>query len=51
MKKLSKPSQAQGDEDDRHSRLQFKKKKQLQKERNINYKNIRSLTDLDNYDE
>ena len=52
MKKSSKPfSEAQGDEEDRHNKLRFKKKKQRSKEPRINFKNIKSLDDLDEYDE
>lgn len=51
MNKSSKPFEAQDDDADRRKKLQFKKKKQRQKERSINYKNVRSLTDLDDYED
>jgi hypothetical protein len=52
MKKSNKPAKPNGDDDvDRRKKLQFKKKKQRQKEQSINYKNIRSLTDLDDYED
>jgi hypothetical protein len=52
MKTPHKPFEAQdGDDVERRKKLQFKKKKQRQKEHNINYKNVRSLTDLDDYEE
>lgn len=35
----------------RLKKLQFKNKKLKSKERNINYKNIRSLKDLDEYED
>jgi hypothetical protein len=51
MKKSSNPFEALDDDADRRKKLQFKKKKQRQKEHTINYKNVRSLTDLDDYDD
>ncbi len=51
MKKSSKPFEALDDDADRRKKLQFKKKKQRQRELSINYKNVRSLTDLDHYDD
>ena len=52
MKKSSKPTRAQDDgEEDRRIKLNYKKKKQRSKERAINFKNVRSMSDLDEYDE
>jgi len=52
MKKSSKPFKAQDDDDaDRRKKLQFKKRKQQQREQKFNYKNIRSLTELDDYED
>ena len=51
MKKSSKPFEALDDDADRRKKLQFKKKRQRQRELSINYKNVRSLTDLDHYDD
>jgi hypothetical protein len=51
MKKSSKPMRAQDDDADRRKKLQFKKKKQRQREQNFNYKNVRSITDLDDYED
>ena len=52
MKKSSKPfGEAQDSDDDRRKKLQFKKRKQRQREQKFNYKNVRSITDLDDYED
>jgi len=51
MSKSSKPFEAQDSDGDRRRKLQFKKRKQRNKEPRINFKNVKSITDLDDYDE
>lgn len=51
MKKSSKPFEAQDNDDVRRRKLQFKKKKQRGKEPRINLKNVKSINDLDEYDD
>jgi len=51
MKKFSKPQLAGDTDESRKKALLFKKKKQRNKEPNINFKNIRSVQDLEEYDE
>lgn len=50
MKRSTKITKAPESDEDRRKILQFKKKKQRQKEHSINYKHVRSLTDLDDYE-
>ncbi len=51
MNKSSKPFEAQDDDVERRKKLQFKKKRNRSREPRINFKNIKSITDLDEYDE
>ena len=46
MNKSSKPFEAQDDDVERRKKLQFKKKKTRSREPRINFKNIKSITDL-----
>lgn len=50
MKKSSKPEKAQ-DDGERRRKLQFKKKKQFNQEPRVNLKNIKSMQDLDEYED
>jgi hypothetical protein len=50
MNKSSKPFEAQDDDINRRKKLQFKKKKMKQREPRFNYKDIRSIEDIDDYE-
>jgi len=50
MKKSSKPEKAL-DDGERRRKLQFKKKKQRSQELRVNLKNVKSLQDLDEYED
>lgn len=51
MKKSQKPFDSRDNDEDRKRKLNFKKKKQRNKERNINFKNVRSMQDLDEFED
>ena len=51
MNKSSKRWDAQDDDENRRRKLNYRKKKQRNKERSVNYKNVRSMRDLDEFDD
>ena len=51
MNKSSKRWDAQDDDENRRRKLNYRKKKQRNKERSVNYKNVRSMQDLDEFDD
>ena len=51
MKKSSKPEVANDSDESRKKALQFKKRKQRSKEPKINFKNIKSINDLADYED
>lgn len=51
MKKSGKRWDSQDEDENRRRKLNFKKKKQSTKERDANFKNVRSMKDLDEFDE
>jgi len=51
MKKSRKPEPAPDTDESRKKALQFKKRKQHNREPKINFKNIRSMEDLEDYED
>jgi len=51
MKKSRQPVVANDSDESRKKALQFKKRKQRNKEPKINFKNIRSMDDLEDYED
>ena len=51
MNKSSKRWDAQDDDENRRRKLNYRKKKQRNKERSVTYKNVRSMRDLDEFDD
>jgi len=50
MKMPNRPEMSNDSDESRKKALQFKKRKERSKEPKINFKNIRSVNDLDEYD-
>ena len=51
MKKSKQPEVANDSDESRKKALQFKKRKQRSKEPKINFKNVRSMNDLEDYED
>ena len=51
MKKSKRPEAAYDSDESRKKALQFKKRKQRNKEPKLNFKNIKSINDLQDYED